>query len=94
MGIVVLSGLLGFWQEKSAADAIASLLALVGVKATVLRDGKAIDILVEHVVPGDLVVLNAGDVVPGDGRIVESKDLFVDEATLTGERFHRRKPRA
>ena len=87
MGIVIVSGLLGFWQEKSAADAVASLLALVRVKAAVLRNGSAVEILVEQVVPGDVVVLNAGDVVPGDGRVMESKDLFVDEATLTGETF-------
>jgi Mg2+-importing ATPase len=53
----------------------------------VIRDGKSQDIPVEQIVPGDIVVLNAGDLVPGDCLIVESKDLFVDEATLTGETF-------
>jgi Mg2+-importing ATPase len=87
IGIVVISGLLGFWQEKTAADAVASLLALVQVKTAVLRDGALGEIPVEQVVPGDMVVLNAGDVVPGDGRLLAARDLFLDEASLTGETF-------
>jgi P-type Mg2+ transporter len=87
LGIVIISGLLGFWQERGAADAVEKLLALVEVKARVLRDGEAKDIPTEKVVPGDVVRLAAGDVVPGDCRILESKDLFIDEATLTGETF-------
>jgi Mg2+-importing ATPase len=53
----------------------------------VLRDGGSVEIPVEEIVPGDMVILNAGDVVPGDGLILESKDLFIDEAMLTGETF-------
>jgi P-type Mg2+ transporter len=87
LAIVVASGMLGFWQEHSATRAVEKLLAMVQVKATVLRDGTPCDIPVEKIVPGDVVVLNAGDLVPGDCRIVESRDLFVDEATLTGETF-------
>ena len=60
---------------------------MVRVKASVLRDGALADIPMEDVVPGDVVAFQAGDVVPGDGRILESRDLFVDEATLTGETF-------
>lgn len=85
--IVAISALLGFWQEKGASDAAAHLLALVQVNATALRDGREVEIVVEEIVSGDVVVLNAGDVVPADGRLLESKDLFVDEATLTGETF-------
>jgi P-type Mg2+ transporter len=62
-------------------------LAVVQIKATVLRDGNPRAIPVEEVVPGDVVVLAAGDVIPGDGLILESKDLFVDEASLTGETY-------
>jgi Mg2+-importing ATPase len=87
LAIVVASGLLGFWQEHSATRAVEKLLAMVQVRATVLRDGAPCDIPVEKIVPGDVVVLNTWDLVPGDCRIVESKDLFVDEATLTGETF-------
>jgi Mg2+-importing ATPase len=85
--IVVISGLLGFWQEHSASDAVEKLLAIVQVKAAVLRNGKEVEIPVEEIVPGDIVILNAGDIVPGDCLLLESKDLFVDEAMLTGETF-------
>src|SRR5512144_3757 len=85
--IVLASGLLGFWQERGATNAVAKLLAIVQVKAAVLRDGGSKEIPVEEIVPGDIVVLNAGDIVPGDCLIQESKDLFVDEATLTGETY-------
>jgi Mg2+-importing ATPase len=85
--IVMASGLLGFWQERGAADAIEKLLAIVQIEARVVREGKERDIPVEEVVPGDIVLLNAGDVIPGDCLILESKDLFVNEAALTGETY-------
>ncbi len=85
--IVLVSGLLGFWQERSATNAVEKLLAIVRVNAAVLRDGGRKDIPVEEIVPGDIVILSAGDLVPGDGVVQESKDLFVDEAMLTGETF-------
>jgi Mg2+-importing ATPase len=85
--IILVSALLGFWQEHGAAKAVASLLALVHVTVTVLREGKAHDIPLDEVVPGDIVTLSAGSSIPGDGLILESKDLFVDEATLTGETY-------
>ena len=85
--IVLVSGLLGFWQERSATNAVGKLLAIVRIKAAVLRDGASKEIPVEEIVPGDIVILNAGDIVPGDGLVQESKDLFVDEAMLTGETF-------
>jgi Mg2+-importing ATPase len=87
LAIVLISGILGFWQEHSASNAVEKLLALVQVTCTVLRDGNAKEIPVEEIVPGDIVVLNAGDIVPGDCMLIESKDLFVDEAMLTGETF-------
>jgi len=85
--IVLGSGLLGFWQERGAAGAVEALLARVRIKATVVRDGKQVEVPVEEVVPGDVAVLNAGDLIPGDCLILESKDLYVDEATMTGETF-------
>jgi Mg2+-importing ATPase len=87
IAIVLISGLLGFWQEKGAVDALEKMLAIVKIKTTVLRDGKEQDIALEDVVPGDVVILNAGDAIPADSLILESRDLFVDEATLTGESF-------
>jgi Mg2+-importing ATPase len=87
LGIVLMSGLLGFWQESGAARAVEKLLAIVAVRSTVLRDGKTQEIPVEQVVPGDVVLLSAGSLVPADALILESRDLFVDEAALTGETY-------
>jgi Mg2+-importing ATPase len=87
MVIVLFSGLLGFWQEYEASNAVEELMALVQIKAMVIRDGQETEVPFEEVVPGDIVVLNAGDGVPGDGRISESNELFVEEAALTGESF-------
>ncbi len=87
LAIVFISGILGFWQERGAASAIEKLLAIVKIKAAVLRDGSPIEIPVEEIVPGDVILLNGGDIIPGDCLILESKDLFVDEATLTGETY-------
>jgi Mg2+-importing ATPase len=87
IAIVLLSGVLGFWQEKRAAVAVKSLLAIVRIEVRVVRDGMEIDVPAEEVVPGDVCVLNAGDIIPGDAAILESKDLFVQEAALTGESF-------
>jgi P-type Mg2+ transporter len=87
LAIVLLSGLLGFWQERGATDAVEKLLALVQVKATVLRAGIDREIPHEDVVPGDIVLLAAGGSIPGDCLVLESKDLSVNEATLTGETY-------
>src|SRR5258708_15678870 len=87
LAIVLASGLLGFWQEHSATRAVEKLLAMVQIKATALRDGSPHEMPLDEIVPGDIVVLNAGDIVPGDCLVDESRDLFVDEATLTGETF-------
>ncbi len=85
--IVGISGLLGFWQERGAAHAVEKILAVVQITARVLRGGQPRDIPLSDVVPGDIVLLSSGDGIPGDGLILESQDLFVDEATLTGETF-------
>jgi Mg2+-importing ATPase len=85
--IVLASALLSFFQERGAADAVERLLAIVQTKTTVLRDGRQQEIIVEEIVPGDVVILRAGDVIPGDCRLLEARDLFVDEAALTGETY-------
>ncbi len=87
LSIVLVSGLLGFWQERGAADAVEKLLALVQVTASVLRDGKPTSVPLSEVVTGDVVVLAAGDSIPGDCALLESKDLYVNEASLTGETY-------
>jgi len=85
--IILVSAFLGFWQEHGAAKAVASLLALVRVKTEVWRDGQLVEVPREEIVPGDVITLSAGSSIPGDGIVLESKDLFVDEATLTGETY-------
>ena len=85
--VVLMSTLLGFWQEYRAANAVAALLAVIQAKATVLRNGKQIDLPMNQIVAGDVVMLSAGDTIPGDGLLIESKDLFVDESALTGESY-------
>lgn len=85
--IVLISGLLGFLQERRAADAMDDLLSIIQVKASAIRDGKEEAISMENIVPGDIIILKAGDIVPGDCRILQSKDLYVNEATLTGETY-------
>ena len=85
--IVLVSGLLGFFQERGAADAIRKLLAMVQTKADVTRDGGPKEIPADEVVTGDLVLLRAGDAIPADCLILESKDLYANEAALTGETY-------
>lgn len=60
---------------------------MVQIKAVVLRDEKEVEVPLDEVVPGDIIILNAGDIIPGDSRILESRDLFVNEAALTGETY-------
>ncbi len=87
LAIVVASGLLGFWQEHSAANAVTKLRSIVEAKARVLRDGGEKVLPVEEVVPGDVILLSAGNIVPADCRLLETRDLFLSEATLTGETY-------
>ena len=85
--IVIGSGLLGFWQERGAAQAVAELLAMVRISALVLRDGTTQELPLDEVVPGDVVTLAAGAVIPADGLLLEATNLYIDQATLTGETF-------
>ncbi|MFO0015895.1 MAG: magnesium-translocating P-type ATPase [Synechococcaceae cyanobacterium] len=85
--IVVVSGLLGFSQERGAARAVQQLLAVVDIRCSVMRDGQSCSIRMAEIVPGDVVVLAAGVGIPADCRLLEERDLSVDEAALTGESF-------
>ena len=87
MMIVGLSSLLGFWQEYRAATAVQALQQMVQVRAQVLRDGIAQSVPLEDVVVGDVLVLSAGVSVAADCRLLEARDLYANEATLTGETF-------
>ena len=85
MAVVVIDVILGFIQEYQAQRTYTALKSLLKPTTTVLRDGERQEVEVTELVPGDLVLLNAGEHVPGDGEIVEGTKLTVDEAILTGE---------
>lgn len=85
--IIGISGLLGFVQEYQAIKTVKSLLNLLHINSHVFRDHQEIEIPIEKVVPGDIVFLKAGSLVPGDCLVIETKDLVVNEAPLTGESF-------
>ena len=86
MVVMVVLGLsLRFIQETKADTAAAKLKAMIKVTATVLRDGQPKEIPLQDLVPGDVVKLCAGDMIPGDVRLLAAKDLFIIQATLTGE---------
>jgi Mg2+-importing ATPase len=87
LAIVAVSGMLGFWQEYHAASIVAALLSKVEVRTTVIRDRREVAVPVTAVVPGDIVCVSAGSGIPADCRVIDSRDLFVDEAVLTGESF-------
>jgi Mg2+-importing ATPase len=83
--MVVLGVVLRFYQELRADQAAEKLQAMVSNTATVVRDGKAAEVALRTLVPGDIIRLAAGDMVPADVRILSAKDLFLNQAALTGE---------
>ncbi|ACK49583.1 magnesium-translocating P-type ATPase [Methylocella silvestris BL2] len=87
VSIVMLSMTLDFIQEVRAQNAVEALRRSVAVKASVRRDGAILCIPIDKVVPGDVVELIAGDLVPADSRLLESRDLFINQALLTGEPY-------
>lgn len=85
MVVVIIDAVLGFIQEYQAQRTYAALKGLLKPTTTVIRDGERREIELSELVPGDLVLLNAGEHIPGDGTIIESAGLAVTEAILTGE---------
>jgi Mg2+-importing ATPase len=83
--MVLMSSILRLTQELKADNAAEKLKEMVKTTATVVRDGKEHDVPLHLIVPGDIIRLSAGDLVPADVRIIKSKDLFVNQASLTGE---------
>jgi Mg2+-importing ATPase len=83
--MVMLGVSLRFVQETRADKSAAKLKAMIKVTATALRDGQPKEIPLRELVPGDVVKLSAGDMIPGDVRLITAKDLFIIQATLTGE---------
>ena len=83
--VVIINGLVGYWQERKAQDSLDGLKQMMGQEAVVLSDGVKATIPNETVVVGDIVSLNAGDVVPADLRLIDVHDLIIEESILTGE---------
>ncbi|MGN6538121.1 MAG: cation-translocating P-type ATPase, partial [Mesorhizobium sp.] len=88
IGIIVLAScVLSFTQEYGASRAMEALTARIARKATVLRDGRETSVAVAEIVPGDVIRLSAGNLIPADGVLLEARDFNVSEAALTGETF-------
>lgn len=85
MAVVIINAVLGVFQESKAEKAIEALQEIAAATSKVLRDGKQVTLRSDELVPGDIVILEAGDSVPADGRIIECASLKVEEAALTGE---------
>jgi magnesium-transporting ATPase (P-type) len=85
LGVVVINAIIGFIQEGKAEAALESIRAMLSLHASVIRDGEREEIDAEDLVPGDVVVLESGDRVPADLRVLEQRNLQVEEAVLTGE---------
>lgn len=85
LAVVVINAIIGFVQEYRAEQAICALSEMVPQNATVVREGKNITIAASELVPGDVVLLAAGDSVPADMRLLQAKNLRIEEAALTGE---------
>ena len=83
--VVVFNALLGFWQEHRAEQTLGALKKMLSPVVRVRRNGAEMEVLASYLVPGDLVILEAGDRVPADGRLVESHSLQIDESAFTGE---------
>jgi Mg2+-importing ATPase len=85
--MAVMSVMLSFFQEYRAGKEVSKLSEMVRTTATVYRNGKPREVPIREIVPGDIVDLFAGDIIPADLRIIFCKDLFVNQASLTGESF-------
>ncbi len=85
LAVVIINAILGVYQESKAEKAIEALKEMSAATSRVIRDGKHISVRSEELVPGDIVLLEAGDAIPADGRIIECAGLRVEESALTGE---------
>ena len=85
LAIVVLNALLGYFQESRAERSVRALMALAAPESSVVREGERRSIPAHEIVPGDIVLVEAGDKIPADARLIESANLRTDEAPLTGE---------
>lgn len=90
--IVLLNGILGFVQEYRAGKALEALRELTAPIAEVLRDGRLHEIPARELAPGDVIVIELGDLIPADGRLISAHNLSVDQAVFTGEAAPARAP--
>jgi len=85
VGVIIVNGIFSFWQEYKAEQAVAALRQLLPQKVQALRGGEIVELLASDLVPGDIVLLEEGNFVPADCRVVEAFGLRVNTATVTGE---------
>ena len=91
LSIVLSSGTLSFYQERNAGKVVEKLQALIAITCTVVRDGTELEVPADAIVPGDVLIFNAGDLIPADCLIMEATELHANESSLTGESFPVRK---
>lgn len=87
LGMVLLSVIIDYFQESDARNAAERLRLTVKSKVSVIRDGQETELLPEFICPGDMVLLNAGKIVPADCRVITATDFFVNQSSLTGESY-------
>ena len=85
IAIVIINAIMSIYQEGQAEDSVAALQKMSSPEATVIRDGKPKKVKADELVPGDIVVLETGDIIPADIRLLDSRNLQIDESSLTGE---------
>ena len=85
IAIVIINAIMSIYQEGQAEDSVAALQKMSSPEATVLRDGKRGKVKADGLVPGDIVILETGDIIPADIRLLDSRNLQIDESSLTGE---------
>ncbi|MGH2639802.1 MAG: HAD-IC family P-type ATPase, partial [Rhabdochlamydiaceae bacterium] len=83
--LLVSNAVVGFWEEYQASNAIAALKAKLAIKARVIRDGKWCVLAARELVPGDVIRVRPGDIVPADARLLDGDSLEIDQSVLTGE---------
>ncbi len=91
LSIIIISATINFFQSHNSNKAIKSLKSKIATTSTVVRNGVKKEIPIQELVPGDIIELSAGDIVPGDARIIKSNDFFVDQASFTGESYPQEK---
>jgi len=89
--IVLSTGLLSFFQERNAGKVVEKLQSMISLKCDVMRDGNVQEIVSSRIVPGDVLICKAGNMIPADCLLMEANELHVNESSLTGESYPVRK---